>query len=396
MASCHLVSVELSPGDTEEPTTTAFIGIIDELRIWHRAFDPILIQQNLKMNVQPTHPTLAGLWKLNEGEGDTIHDLVGEEHLYLPRSPWQRPTWVYSDVDVKTNFSLTSTPYFDSNRTMEETAKGLCWEIFFKSQLHSACESLKAELEFHLLLCIQDIGSTGDMSAAISSVITFADHCEAVLSLYFWPAQKLCNMIPGAIFPNWIGDNCDVRCVFGKAKKNDRNVCECNHGYWGANCLSICPGGILSTCANHGICTRETGKCVCNINWQGTENCTSCSTGWYGSRCQFAVGVVDRVSSSLEIAAVGSFGYYRSFAGLCFTYRVHGEFYLVRSPVDGFVIQIRRGYCGGGNSLSTTCTVAFAFSYKDVRIAIRAPITTVARTSILFPIVWLNGRLPSN
>lgn len=381
---------ELSPGDTEERNKGAFVGVIDELRIWHRAFDPVLIQQNVKMNVQPADPALGGLWKCNEGEGDIIYDLVHEEHLYLPRSPWPRPVWVYSDADIKTNVTVTSLPYYDKNTTFHKQARSLCYELYFQSQVHSSCKPLKAEIEFYYKLCIQDIGTSGLLSSSLASVITFADHCEAALSLSFWPAQKLCNSIPGAVFPNWIGDKCDKACVFGRAKVDDRNICVCNHGYWGTDCSKACPGGILTTCGNHGYCNKQSGTCICDINWQGNRYCTSCSTGWFGRNCQFAVTEVRSSSRALQITSVGHLGYYKSFSGLCFSLRTHGEFYLLRSTVNNFAIQIRRGFCSG-SLYSTTCTVAVAFIYKNVRIAIRAPLTTVSKTKIIFPLIWING-----
>lgn len=385
---------ELSQGDTEERNTVSFVGVIDELRIWHQAFDPVLIQQNARMNVQREDPGLGGLWKFNEGEGDVIHELVNGEDMYLPRSPWSSPLWVYSDADIKTNVTLTSSPYFDKNKTLEKEAKSLCHELFFNShsQLHISCKTIKAELEFHYRLCVKDIGSTGLLSSSLTAVITFADHCEVVLKLSYWPAQKLCNSIPGAVFPNWIGDNCDIACIFGTASHNDRNLCECSHGYWGDDCSKTCPGGILMTCGNHGYCDRQSGKCICDINWHGNSSCTSCSPRWYGQRCQFAVTVIKRSSRALQIASVGSLGYYKSFSGLCFTLRTSGEFYLLRSTIDNFVIQVRRGFCSG-SLYSTTCTVGFAFSYKDVRITFRAPVRSVSKKRIIFPLVWRNGNL---
>lgn len=383
---------ELSPGETEELTSTPFIGVIDEIRVWHRSFDPVLIQQNFKMNVHPTHPSLGSLWKLNEGEGDIIHDLVSNEHLYLPRKPWQQPTWIYSDADVKTNLSLTATPHYN-NETFKKVGKAFCLELFYESELRTLCGSLQSELEFHYLLCIQDVGTVGKLSASLTSVITFADHCESVLSLSYWPARSLCNSIPGSEFPNWIGDRCDVKCVFGKPKSTNRNMCECYHGYWGSDCARTCPGGTMRTCANHGRCVKKTGRCNCQINWQGSENCTSCSSGWYGKECQFAVGIQRRSPSSIQIASAGNSGYITSFIGLSFIHRVHGEFYLLRSYINNFNIQIRRGFCSSQNTHSTSCTVAFSFSYKDVVIAIRAPITAIPRTSIVMPFVWINGHL---
>ncbi|KAK3755990.1 hypothetical protein QZH41_003343 [Actinostola sp. cb2023] len=87
---------ELSPGDTEQRTKVAFIGVFDELRIWHRAFDPILIQQNAGMNVQPADPGLGGLWKFNEGEDSSNFALLYDKTI----------RFVWNGSETKTNLSI--------------------------------------------------------------------------------------------------------------------------------------------------------------------------------------------------------------------------------------------------------------------------------------------------
>lgn len=387
---------ELSPGQNETVTSASFVGIIDEFRVWKRAFNPALIQQNFRMNVLPTHPDVTGLWKINEGETDVIKNLVSDEHIYLPKSPWQRPFWIFSDADVKTNFTSFDKPFetFFPNKKLETTAKSFCVEVFFKSQIHDLCySSLKAELEFYYLVCLNDVATTGHIRESLTAVITFSDHCQAVLNLTIWPAQPLCNKFSGKQFPLWIGDNCNVRCVFGTADPDDRNVCVCSKGYWGSDCSKLCPGGIISTCGGHGVCDKITGQCKCEANWAGNGNCSSCSPGWNGTTCQFAVRLVKEISSNtIAFASTGSYGYFTTFFGVSFTFRVIGEFYVLRSMEHDFFIQLRQAPCITDDTYTTLCTTGFSFSFHGSHVVIRAPLTKLTTTEVIFPFIWLNGK----
>ena len=388
---------ELSPGENETYTATSFVGIIDEIRVWKRSFNPALILQNWRMNVVPTHPDVTGLWKINEGESDVIVNLVTDENIYLPRSPWQQPKWVFSDADVLTNLTSSEKPFemHFPNKTLKEKAKSFCYELFYESTLYDHCHlRLEAEIEFHYLVCLKDIATTGYIHSALTAVVTFSDHCQVVLNSSTWPAQSLCNKFPGAHFPVWIGDKCDVRCIFGAADPEDRNLCVCMKGYWGKDCSQICPGGLLNTCGGHGWCDRTSGQCKCDVNWNGDENCTSCSPGWNGTNCQFAVKLVTGVTSKTVVfASIGGYGYFTTFFGISFTYRVVGEFYLLRSTLYNLVIQLRQAPCVTDVGYTSLCTTGFSFGLGANHIVIRAPITTFSRTVSIFPLVWLNGRL---
>ena len=385
---------ELSPGDNYK--VTSFVGIIDEFRVWKRAFNPALILQNWRMNVVPTHPDVTGLWKINEGESVIIVNLVTDEHIYLPRSPWQHPLWVFSDADIKTNLTSSDKPFemHFPNKTLEKNAKTFCYELFYKSTLYDQCHlRLEAELEFHYLVCLKDIATTGYISVALTAVVAFSDHCQAVLNSSTWPAQSLCNKFPGTHFPVWIGDRCDVKCVFGAADPSDHNLCICMDGYWGSDCSHICPGGLLNTCGGHGWCERNTGQCNCEVNWRGDGNCTSCSPGWNGTNCQFAVKLFTSITSeTVVVASIGGYGYFTTFFGVSFTYRVVGEFYLLRSTLYNFVIQLRQAPCVTDAAYTSLCTTGFSIGLNGNRIVIRAPITTFSRTVSIFPLVWLNGK----
>ena len=380
-----------SPGDTEFRTEVSFVGVIDELRVWKRAFDPVLIQQNWRMNVLPSYPDLSALWKCNEGEGNVVLNLVTNEHIFIPQKPWPEPEWVYSDADVNTNFTSSKKPFelLFSKKQLQKTAISLCFELFYKGPLNTHCGRLSAERDFSYLVCLKDIAAKGVVSAAITTVTTFSDHCQSALNLTTWPAQKLCNKFPGIRFPFWIGDNCDIRCIFGYSVIGESSKCVCDKGYWSNDCSKICPGGILNTCNSHGRCEKETGQCICEVNWRGDNNCSSCTVGWRGTNCEFVVSKLP--SKTVFLASVGNFGYLRTFFGASFFHRSYGEFYLIRTLAANFRVQIRKAPCEYQNTSVALCTTAIAFGYKNITAAIRAPISN--RHTNVMPIVWLNEKV---
>ena len=384
---------DLSPEETEAKTQISFVGLIDEIRVWKRAFDPVLIQQNWKMNVLPSHPEISALWKCNEGEGNVVINLITDENILLPSKPWPQPVWVYSDAAVSENFTSAEKPFETvfSNKETEKMAFSFCFEMFYKDPLAKHCDSLSPERDFFYLVCLKDIAVSETVNAAITAVVSFSDHCQAVLSLNFWPAQKLCNRFIGISFPLWIGHKCTVKCVFGIADPNNRNYCICDNGYWGKDCSKVCPGGIIDTCGGHGRCDKATGKCICDINWQGDEACRSCTTGWGGTRCQFAITKFE--AAFTYTSSIGSGGYLSTFFGVRFKFHKHGEYYLMRTATRNFIIQIRQSPCVIMENYSPLCTTGFSFSYKNLRVAIRAPIVSVLKTDILVPIIWVNEKL---
>ncbi|KAK3724602.1 hypothetical protein QZH41_005193 [Actinostola sp. cb2023] len=388
---------ELSPGDTETETKSIFCGIIDEVRIWKREFDPVLIQQNIGMNVLPSDPGISALWKFNKGEGNVVGNLVNDEHLHLALLPWKQPLWVFSDAPVKHNYISTDNPFevlFQSKK-VEKEVRDLCSTIFYQTDLFTSCKSLKAELDLYYMVCVQDIVASEHLESSINAVITFADRCQALLNLTYWPAKTLCNMIPinNTAFPAWIGDNCHAKCVFGTADPLHRSSCKCISGFWGKECNKVCPGGIVQPCGDHGKCDRLSGTCICAVNWDGNENCTSCSAGWYGNKCQYAASfAVAQKNHSIAVGSVLGLEFFYGFDGIGFTLKMYGEFFLIKSNSENFAVQIRQGICVTGNRYHNLCTVGFAVSYKNINIVIRAPITSTSQDARIMPIVWLDNR----
>eukprot|EP00760_Papus_ankaliazontas_P024997 PhM_4_TR2453/c0_g1_i1/m.65008 len=68
---------------------------------------------------------------------------------------------------------------------------------------------------------------------------------------------------------------------------------QCIDGYWGPSCATECPGGYCSPCSGHGTCSdgiAGTGICTCDRSdakgiWAGDE-CQDCDVGYWGPNCR--------------------------------------------------------------------------------------------------------------
>ena len=113
-----------------------------------------------------------------------------------------------------------------------------------------------------------------------------------------------CSCLRNRLPPNCIscengfgGTNCTTRCHgiptcsnLGKCDPVTAH-CSCSKGYFGDACEYKCPGTILP-CSGHGYCTKLPSSpptCVCDTNWNGSIDCSTCTPGMSGhlqSACQ--------------------------------------------------------------------------------------------------------------
>ena len=280
-----------------------YVGHIDEVKIWNRRSNPSLITSNWKLQAGENTPDLSYLWKLNEGTGPLAIDIIHGSNLKFPQ--WNPPKWLITEDDYPIgNESPMLYPEYD-NVTFAEAALSKCSKIFQNGSLYDHCKSLgSAILDVFYLQCLQDVAFNKDLSASVESVIAFADHCQKQLMLPQWPARALCNDFPHRDFPNWIGVDCNIPCVFGRKSVYDDSMCICESGYWGEACDEICPGGVISPCSNHGICNISSGICHCDSRWRGesaeqnetTYACNKCSPGWSGTDCSISTMSINQTS----------------------------------------------------------------------------------------------------
>ncbi|XP_062239185.1 stabilin-2 isoform X1 [Platichthys flesus] len=87
---------------------------------------------------------------------------------------------------------------------------------------------------------------------------------------------------------------CDLPSMFVTRNSGCLSVCtvnfwqpKCCPGYHGRDCLA-CPGGVGSSCSNHGKCDDGhlgNGTCTCDAGFGGVA-CEQCSDGFYGPTCK--------------------------------------------------------------------------------------------------------------
>ena len=354
-----------SRGMLAPPVTDVAAFRIDEIRIWNKAFDSVMIQQNYRMNILKSYESLTALWKMNEGNGKIITNQMGYEHIYLSEKFAANPVWVLSDANVNSLVSPLDS-YSRSMARQSAEVKKYCYDWFYNNVALTVCHGLAAVRDLSYLKCIKDVTVNNyNLSYAVLSVVTFADECQAVLNLTSWPARPLCNSFPGLHFPYWIGDNCDVPCMFGQADWNNRNVCRCDNGYWGENCTNECPGGADSPCNRRGKCDINTGNCKCLENWKGDKGCSKCSQAWSGNNCE-----VVKISKNFMSCSFMPGGNVISLNGTATRLLNTGEFYLYRNDWHNVTIKALQGYCNSGLVL---CVQAVAIEARGNNIKIFAP-----------------------
>ena len=381
-----------SPRIPDGPQITSGRFYIDEIRVWNRIFDPLTVQQNYKMNVIEYHPELKALWKLNENGGDILQNLKNiNESIYLPIRPWERPVRVLSDAEVNANLTDIFDAVITDSVKLESIQKH-CRRLFYAGELWLQCKTLPSVAGYFYSLCVKDI-SLHNTSYAVYSVVTFADICQDMLNLTFWPAKTLCNQFIGVHFPRWIGQKCDDMCLFGGAKSINSSNCICDAGYWGLNCSAVCPGGALNPCSNHGKCEQATGKCICFVNWSGNDNCSACGKNWLGPSCDIVVEPIGLFNkTSFAIAFLTSTGQVTTWNGYSFYLKISQEIVVIHSRLHQFKVTIKFTPCTIKGVFFGQCLTFVTIRLNNLTIVLRAPYVIKNTVARIVPILFVNGK----
>ena len=316
-----------------------FFGYIDEIRIWDIIIEAAAVKQSRNRLIKYHVPGLVALWLFDEGEGTIAYDLVGGHNFRLPVEPTARPQWVFSYA--RSNPPPVSTDnILWSNETLKENAKHLCNKFIMDSLHNSDCGSVLglAHAQYYYTRCLDDVKASGVVTSAFPSIVSYADYCQSMLQLDIWPLDRYCNEIPKEYVGVMKGPHCNITCVFGEVTLGD---CVCYTGYWGENCSAVCPVGAITPCNGRGVCDSKTGKCTCDYNWEGAENCTACTPGWEGTECNVVSATQGNASS---VGLTG--GKYQTFDGIRFTFLATGEFKVLQSPE--IAMHLRQVPCHNG------------------------------------------------
>ena len=232
-------------GKTLTMTLGGFVGEIDEIVVWHKALLYQDIHRSWKMNHQGKERDIVALWKFDEGEGVTIHDLVSSSHLQWAVYSWSshQPQWRYSEARL--DVLGRKKAFFFTDDYLATNANEKCIRMF--AVLQPNCFDTVAQ-SVYTELCVQDVAASSRLDVSLHVVVAVADICMAEKHLSNWPAQSLCNEYASGGFPYYVGPDCDMKCYFGATDSGVAESCHCHDGYWGPDCSRLCPGGRLNSC----------------------------------------------------------------------------------------------------------------------------------------------------
>ena len=357
----------------ERPPATEFRGIIDEVRIWKKTFDILVVWQNYQMDVQGDAPDLGSLWKMSTGRGNVVVDLVHQHNINIPETVG--PSWQLVDTPVipmpMQEFDFVKQVYekFTTTDITLSEAETHCNKLILESDATEQCEaSLGLPLaQFYYHSCLLDVASDSDLQSATVSLNAYSVYCEAALHLPDPPLSVICDNITDPDQLKELGCLKDL-CVFGTYDAESQ-TCNCEFGYWGVACTEICPGGVEEPCNRHGVCQQETGRCQCELTWSDESNCTKCAPGWSGTDCSVSEPE-EETNTTKPICTVFGHGHYTIFDGARFDFKEVGEYYLIQNA--DFEVQVRVLPCYNQSS----CVTAVAVRNQEETVVIRVGYTT--------------------
>ncbi|KAI0243107.1 hypothetical protein LSAT2_008506 [Lamellibrachia satsuma] len=369
-------------GKTLTMTLGGFVGEIDEIVVWHKALLYQDIQKAWMMNHQGKERDIAALWKFDEGEGVTIHDLVSSSHLQWAVYSWSshQPQWRYSEARL--DVLGRKKAFFFTDDALATNANEKCIRMF--AVLQPNCFDTVAQ-SVYTELCVQDVAASSRLDVSLHVVVAVADICMAEKHLSKWPAQSLCNEFASDGFPYYVGSDCNIKCYFGATESGVAESCHCHDGYWGPDCSRLCPGGRLNSCSGHGRCIQETGKCECAYNWVGTPACSVCSNGFHGADCSVANTTAGVGTSVVRTASVTVNGYWTLLDGAGIVYKGTGIYVFFRQQVSAtqqLQVEVMQTVCASFD----VCVRAIAVQISDSTLVISA-----AGVTSQSDVLYING-----
>ena len=251
-----------------------FVGEIDEIVVWHKAMLYQDVQKAWMANHYGGERDIAAVWKFDDGEGVTVHEIVTPNHLQWAVYSWSshQPLWRFSMARLEVLDRKKA--FFFTDDALAISANEKCARMM--AVIQPSCFDAIAQ-SVYVELCVQDVAASGRLDVSLHVVVTVADMCMAEKDLPDWPAQSLCKEYTPGVFPYYVGPHCDTKCYFG-TDEIVAESCGCRDGYWGSDCSRLCPGGHLNSCryvtvislwSSYYVCVP--GTCVhgCVCMWVG-------------------------------------------------------------------------------------------------------------------------------
>ena len=243
-----------------------FIGTVDRVLYWSRPLSSVDLLYHFNHRIIRGEPGIAAYWRFNEGTGRRavcVHSLIT---MQLSLSiVWTTST---SPIIGKHPLERYRHTIYWPNAQIRASAKAKCFSIFNHESQDNRCTKMAVAITSSCRICMINMAASGILSSSIHSTVTFYTVCQSYLRDVNWPAQPFCNEFPLMNFPLWIGESCDIPCVYGRPDPFDGS-CLCFDGFWGMECQNSCPGIAPGgqPCENHGMCDH--GTCICQKNWEG-------------------------------------------------------------------------------------------------------------------------------
>jgi len=125
---------------------------------------------------------------------------------------------------------------------------------------------------------------------------------------------------------------------------------------------------VVNPCSNHGICRPLTGTCVCDPDWNGDLQCSTCTPGWTGADC--SVAITNNQDLFLPVWTVFGEGHFTALSGKSFDFSGIGVYALSISPDGQFVVSSNQVAC---QYSTMSCSQAVSVSINGHVIIIEAP-----------------------
>lgn len=303
-----------------------FEGYIDEFTIWKDPvpYEVIIQAQRLDVKLSGFTRNLTALFSFSEGIGVTSFDTILGNNLYLPKYPWQSPTWKSSDLRLK-----VLSEYQNSFLPVSVRAESLCSNFFDSQKVLQQCSGRSSQVFWWFKQKCQHL-ATVQQTDAIVTMVSFIKSCElvsmaSVEDLY----QVVCKL--NVTLPEWILRRCNG-CQFGQINDSSPGNCICYKGFFGDQCNKMCPNGAVSPCNNHGKCVKN-GTCICEGHWTG-EACEVCDFPWEGDDC-----IIMRTGHYLNqtnlVGQISVLGQVITFDGLTFDVKQIGNYIIFEDTSIG-------------------------------------------------------------
>lgn len=258
--------------------TQSFRGVIDEISIWKNPIPSTLIYQAHLLSTKASgfSSELSALISFTEGVGTVAFEEINGNNFALPKSPWQSPEWIVSDLGLQP-LRVTTNSLYDTI-DIDPEVEAMCSSFFDSSTVSSNCGGVSDFIRWwYKQTCMIVATTSGDKTDTTMSMVDYASVCDVTGGTLSPVYDIICGL--NVTLPGWLDQKCSG-CAFGFYKDGG---CVCYYGYYGTTCDSVCPGGAATPCNLHGVCDTS-GTCQCSGHWDGST-CDTCETDWSGDDC---------------------------------------------------------------------------------------------------------------